>query len=127
VIAGHPVDIARSVSIDAGICCAHEWHNYTFAPVSVAFPLLGGTLTIKDPGHYYELIFAAGTRGPHLRTFPAEPATLLLAIEQSSAVPVPTLLPIGLWTLGVLVAVLGISAVRKGCRGLPKSLLRAKS
>ena len=108
MIAGHPVDIARSVSINVGGCCAHEGHSYTFAPLSVAFPLLGGTLTITDTAHSYDVIFGVPRPQAFHATFPAEPATLVLAIEPS--VPIPTLMPVGLCALGVLVAVLGIFA-----------------
>lgn len=110
VISGHPVDITRSVLIDVGICCAHEWHNYTFGPINVAFPLAGGTLTITDPERTYELIFAVASPLPFHRIFPAEPATLLL-IAPSSAIP--TLVPLSLCALGVVVAMLGILALRQ--------------
>ncbi len=113
VISGHPIDITRSVFIDVGGALAHEWHNYTFGPINVAFPLVGGTLTITDPERTYELVFAAGTGAiPLPRIFPAEAATLLL-IAPSSAMPIPTLVPLSLCALGVVVAMLGIFALRQ--------------
>jgi len=113
VIAGHPIDITRSVFIYVSGCCAHEVHDYTFGPINVAFPLVGGTLTITDTERTYQLIFAAATIGPIQRIFPAEPATLLLTIEPSSAMPIPTLVPLSLCALGVVVAMLGIFALRQ--------------
>jgi hypothetical protein len=112
VISGHPIDITRRVFINVSGCCAHEVHDYTFGPINVAFPLVGGTLTVTDRERTYQLIFAAATLQPFPRIFPAEPATLLL-VEPPSAMPIPTLVPLSLCALGVVVAMLGIFALRQ--------------